>query len=201
MSQGIGARIRRLPVYLLLDCSSSMAGRPIEAIRRAVHGLISDLTGDPQSLETAWVSVITFGGKAEQIIPLTELPAFVEPPLQASGVAVLGEALQLLIQCINREVRKSTAAEKGDWKPLIFIMTDSQPGDDWEQLAEELKQMKIANIIACTTTSEAGDRVVRRITDTIVRLDLPVLERQGCLLGLGIFYDFSSPTQLGAAVG
>ena len=51
---------RRLPVYLLLDVSGSMAGDPIEAVKHGVRALISELRGDPQALETAYLSVITF---------------------------------------------------------------------------------------------------------------------------------------------
>ncbi len=51
---------RRLPVYLLLDVSGSMQGDPIEAVRHGVRALISELRGDPQALETAYLSVITF---------------------------------------------------------------------------------------------------------------------------------------------
>ena len=34
---------RRLPVYLLLDCSGSMMGDPIEAVRQGVKALLLDL--------------------------------------------------------------------------------------------------------------------------------------------------------------
>ena len=54
---------RRLPVYLLLDCSGSMMGEPIEAVRQGVKALLSELKGDPQALETAYLSVITFDGR------------------------------------------------------------------------------------------------------------------------------------------
>ena len=40
---------RRLPVYLLLDCSGSMMGDPIEAVRQGVKALLLDLKGDPQA--------------------------------------------------------------------------------------------------------------------------------------------------------
>ena len=76
---------RRLPVYLLLDCSGSMSGDPIEAVRQGVRMLVSDLRGNPQALETAFLSVITFGSSAQQVCPLTELMSFQEPNLEASG--------------------------------------------------------------------------------------------------------------------
>ena len=51
---------RRLPVYLLLDTSGSMSGDPIEAVKQGVKALISELRGDPQALETAYLSGILF---------------------------------------------------------------------------------------------------------------------------------------------
>src|SRR5271157_971523 len=126
MSEFVG---RRLPVYLVLDVSGSMTGEPIEAVRQGVKALLADLRGDPQALETAYLSVITFSNGAQQVCPLTELTTFTEPQLVASGSTALGEALKLLGQCVDREVRRSTPTQKGDWKPLIFLMTDGQPTD------------------------------------------------------------------------
>lgn len=51
---------RRLPVYLLLDVSGSMMGEPITAVQNGVQTLVSALNGDPQALESAYLSVITF---------------------------------------------------------------------------------------------------------------------------------------------
>ena len=47
--------MRRLPVYLLLDCSGSMNGEPIEAVRNGVQVMISSLRQDPQAIETAFI--------------------------------------------------------------------------------------------------------------------------------------------------
>ena len=38
--------IRRLPVYLLLDCSGSMSGEPIEAVKQGIKALLSELKGE-----------------------------------------------------------------------------------------------------------------------------------------------------------
>lgn len=43
---------RRLPIYLLLDCSESLAGGPLEAVAQGVASLLADLRGDPMALET-----------------------------------------------------------------------------------------------------------------------------------------------------
>ena len=51
---------RRLPVYLVLDTSGSMAGDPIEATRMGMKLLITELRNDPMAMETTYLSVITF---------------------------------------------------------------------------------------------------------------------------------------------
>lgn len=87
--------MRRLPVYLLLDTSGSMYGEPIEAVKNGVQTLVSTLRSDPYALETAYISIITFNSSAQQITPLTELAAFKQPNIDASGCTVLGGALEL----------------------------------------------------------------------------------------------------------
>src|SRR5215213_1927147 len=123
--------MRRLPVYLLLDTSGSMSGEPIEAVKNGVQVMISSLRQNPQAIETAFISIITFGSTADQIIPLTDLASFQMVDLRASGTTSLGEALKLLSIKIDTEVAKTTTEQKGDWKPLVFIMTDGLPTDDW----------------------------------------------------------------------
>lgn len=161
---------RRLPVYLLLDCSGSMSGEPIEAVRQGLRMLVSDLRGDPQALETAYLSVITFASSAQQVCPLTELMMFQEPNLDASGSTSLGDALKLLERCLDNEVRKSSATQKGDWKPLVFLMTDGQPTDNWEMAADSLKRKKLGNIIACAAGSGANSQILKRITEVVVEI-------------------------------
>ena len=83
------SRVRRLPVYVVLDCSGSMTGEPIEACRQGLKALLADLRNDPQALETVALSVITFESKAQQLTPLTDLGEFTEPTLTAGGSTAL----------------------------------------------------------------------------------------------------------------
>jgi len=150
-----------------------MMGEPIEAVRQGVKALLSELRGDPQALETAYLSVITFDSSARQITPLTELMQFKEPELNASGATALGGALRVLMDCVKNEVRKSTDTQKGDWRPLVFILTDGSPTDveAFNQAAQELKAVKVGNIIACAAGSNADTSFLKQITESVLMMN------------------------------
>jgi len=163
--------MRRLPVYLLLDTSGSMFGEPIEAVKNGVQVLVSTLRSDPYALETAYLSVITFNSTAQQVTPLTELSAFQQPTFTASGCTALGEALELLANKVDTEVVKTTAEVKGDWKPLVFIMTDGEPTDDMNKGLAEFKKRKFGMIVACAAGQGANTDTLKKITECVVQLD------------------------------
>jgi uncharacterized protein YegL len=163
--------MRRLPVYLLLDTSGSMSGEPIEAVKNGVQIMISSLRQNPQAIETAFLSVITFDSTAKQIIPLTDLASFQMVDIRATGVTALGDALKLVSSKIDAEVAKTTTEQKGDWKPLVFIMTDGIPTDDWQSGLNEFKKRKVSFTVACAAGSGADTNILKQITENVVSLD------------------------------
>jgi uncharacterized protein YegL len=163
--------MRRLPVYLLLDTSGSMYGEPIEAVKNGVQTLISTLRSDPYALETAYISIITFNTTAQQLTPLTDLATFQQPDIDASGCTALGAALGLLSQRIDCEVTKTTAEMKGDWRPLVFLMTDGAPTDDIANGLAEFKKRKCGMVVACAAGQQANTDTLKKITDNVVQLD------------------------------
>lgn len=163
--------MRRLPVYLLLDTSGSMNGEPIEAVKNGVQIMINSLRQNPQAIETAFISIITFDSSARQVVPLTDLASFQMVDIKATGTTALGEALQLVSNCIDQEVAKTTTEKKGDWKPLVFIMTDGIPTDSWQSGLAAFKQRKVAYTIACAAGSGADTAVLKQITDNVLSLD------------------------------
>ena len=163
--------MRRLPVYLLLDTSGSMFGEPIEAVKNGVQVLVSTLRQEPYALETAYLSIITFDSSAQQVTPLTELSAFQQPNLTASGCTALGEALSLLTQKAEQEVTKTTMEKKGDWKPLVFIMTDGEPTDDLNKGIADFKNEKWGMVVTCAAGAGANTETLKRITECVVSLD------------------------------
>lgn len=148
-----------------------MSGEPIEAVKNGVQVLISTLRQDPYALETAFLSVITFDSTVRQIIPLTDLASFQMKEISAGGGTSLGEGLRVLSQCMDNEIAKSTAEKKGDWKPLIFLMTDGSPTDDWQSGLAEFKKRRPGMIVACAAGAGADTSVLKQITEVVVQLD------------------------------
>ena len=160
--------MRRLPVYLLVDVSGSMHGEPIESVKNGLQMLVSALRKDPQALETAYLSVITFGSSAQQTIPLTELATFQIPEISAGGCTVLGEALKLVCKCRDNEVTRTTAETKGDWRPMVFILTDGVPTDDPTEGIAEFRAKKWGASVCCAAGPGADKSLLDKITPECV---------------------------------
>ena len=167
--------MRRLPVYLLIDTSGSMKGEPIESVKVGLEAMIASLRQDPFALESVNISIITFDSSVNQLLPLTELenlqlPEIVTPD---SGPTHLGAALELLCKVVDKEVQLSTPDRKGDWMPLLFIMTDGKPSDIqlYNQMIPEVKKKHFASVIACAAGMHARTEPLKLLTDQVYSLD------------------------------
>jgi uncharacterized protein YegL len=145
-----------------------MVGPAFDAVQNGIQTLINEIYSDPVALETAALSVITFRANAKVAVPLTEIPQFQKPKLVLGSGTSLGLALDLVSQRLKTEVRVQTKDVKGDWKPIVFILTDGKPTDTWFKSADRFKAEitgKIANVItvACGPDVQISD--LRRITD------------------------------------
>jgi uncharacterized protein YegL len=167
--------MRRLPVYFLLDTSGSMYGEPIEALNNALSGMINTLRTDAQALDSLWISVITFDREVREIVPLTELASFQLPSISCpqSGPTHTGLALEMLHKKVKSEIILSTANQKGDWKPLLFLFTDGKPSDImlYREMIPKIKAVNFGSIIACAAGNLADDSLLKELTDNVVHLD------------------------------
>ena len=154
---------RRLPVYILIDTSGSMRGEPIEAVKVGLADMISSLRLDPYALDTAHISIITYDRTVQ--LPDIDCPE--------SGPTFLGAALQLLCDLYDQEVRTGSSEQKGDWMPLLFVLTDGKPSDllVYDQAVEAIKQRPFSNIVACAAGPKAQTAPLKKLTDHVFTLD------------------------------
>ena len=152
MNVAVGEGVRRFPVYLLLDCSGSMSGAPIAALQHGVEQFQQEIAADEFARQSACIAVITFDSGARMVTPgLVEIDKFQPPTLTASGSTSLGAAFQVLQQSLNTDIKSPVrGGEKGDYKPLVFILTDGGPTDEWRtprQMVADRQKQKVLNVI------------------------------------------------------
>jgi uncharacterized protein YegL len=167
--------VRRLPVYILLDTSGSMRGEPIHSVNVGLQAMLSVMRQDPYALESVHLSVITFDVEAREYLPLTPLDEVRLNEIVApnAGATFMGAALELLIHRVDRDIKKTTGDAKGDWRPLLFIMTDGSPSDlhAYREAISEIRKRNFASILACAAGPKAKQEILLELTDRVVTLD------------------------------
>ena len=152
-----------------------MKGEPIESVKVGLQTMVSSLRQDPFALESVYLSLITFDRDAQLLVPLTGIEEFRIPDVVTpdSGPTLLGKCLELLCKRVDSEVLRGNDQVKGDWRPLLFIMTDGCPSDIllYKQMIPEIKKRKFAKVVACAAGDKAKHDVLMELADEVVSLD------------------------------
>lgn len=165
--------MRRLPIFFVIDVSESMIGEPIELLEQGIENIVSSLRQDPHSLETVYISVIAFAGKAKAITPLVDLISFYPPKISTGGGTSLGLALDVLMNEIDTNVQKTTLENRGDWEPLVFLITDGKPTDDPRRAITNWNEnyAKKSTLISITLGLNADAEILNQLSDTVLALE------------------------------
>lgn len=166
--------MRRLPVFILLDTSGSMKGEPIESVKVGLETMLAALRSDPFALESVYLCLITFDREAKVLAPLTSVEDFMLPEIVTpdSGPTHTGAALKLLCEEIDKNVRRNTLEAKGDWKPLLFLMTDGKPSDIqlYGEMCEEVANRDFAMIVPCAAGMKAKAEPLKLLSPQVYAL-------------------------------
>ena len=65
---------------------------------------------------------------------------------------------------------RSQPYRKGDWKPIVFLMTDGAPTDNWRRGLDAIRVSGV-QIIACGVGGLVDKDVLAEITESVVLLD------------------------------
>ncbi|MCI5056834.1 MAG: VWA domain-containing protein [Flavobacteriales bacterium] len=165
--------MRRLPVFFVVDVSESMAGEPINKVEEGIRTIITELKKDPYALETVYVSIIVFAGKAKTLVPLTDIISFYPPKFSIGAGTGYGNVLRHLRSEMESNVKQTTLEAKGDWKPIVFFMTDGNPTDNyvidlgaWEQTYKDK-----TNTVIISIGDNANPGILKRISEQILAFD------------------------------
>lgn len=161
---------RRLPVYFLIDVSESMIGEPIQQVEEGLSTIIQGLKADPVAIETVHISIIIFAGEAKTLIPLQEIINFYPPKFPIGGGTSLSKGLGHLMYELRRNIIKTTAEQKGDWKPIIFLFTDGVPTDETNIAIKEWNQNwhQSSNMVAISFGDDTDNKILTQLTENVL---------------------------------
>ncbi|WP_344821768.1 vWA domain-containing protein [Actinocorallia longicatena] len=133
---------QRLPLVLCLDTSSSMAGEPVALLNQALRDWTAQLKDDVSLSHSVEVAVVTFGGQRvtawqgpralsalPNVSPFVPAHHFEPPRLQAAGVTLMTEALELAMQLVAARKTELRSLGLQYYRPQICVVTDGQPTD------------------------------------------------------------------------
>lgn len=160
------APLRRLPVYFVIDCSISMRGNAIEAVKNGVKNVMAKLAQEPFTLDIVWSSVIAFDSTPRQVFPLLPIHRITGFPVSIGGASNLGKAIVFLKGRIHDEVRRQTEQKMGDWKPMVLLMTDGWPTDDWQRDIGWIRSD--INLISCGMGDRVGVDNLKMLSEHVI---------------------------------
>ncbi|WP_295387928.1 TerY-C metal binding domain-containing protein [uncultured Thiodictyon sp.] len=165
--------MRRLPIFLVLDVSESMAGDNLFRLQEGIGTIVSTLRTNPQALDTVWLSVIAFAGIAQTLVELQDLAAFRAPVLPMGGGTALGGALEHVMNEIDRQVAVPSPTRKGDWRPIVYLFTDGKPTDQVAAARARWQERYAARVdlVAVAIGRYADQATLRSLTEHVLVFD------------------------------
>lgn len=159
---------RPLPVIVLADVSGSMGeDGKIDALNSALRDMVSAFATESRIRAEIQVGLITFGGSAKTHLPLAPAHTIRDfPAMPAAGGTPMGAAFEL----VRRLLEDKDAIPSRAYRPVLILLSDGQPTDDWEPAFEALTQSeraRKATRLAMAIGADADEDMLGRFANDI----------------------------------
>lgn len=159
---------KSMVLFFLVDTSSSMEGSKLESLNSVMSDILPELIGVGEAGTDVKIAVMSFSSGFEWITPE---PVRIEEyqtwtPLTADGVTDLGEACEELSLKLSRH--SFLKAPSLSFAPVIFLITDGYPTDNYKKGIEQLKKnrwFRYGLKVALAIGSSVDLDVLREFTD------------------------------------
>ncbi len=164
---------KSLVIFFVIDTSASMKGKKMGELNTVMEELIPEIRRVGGADTDIKIAVLTFSGDVNWMynIPVS-VESFEWVRLNASGVTSMGKAFEELASRLSRNSFLSSPSLS--FAPVIFLMTDGYPSDDYKKGLGMLKANSWFNYgmkAALGIGNEANDDMLAEFTgspDTVV---------------------------------
>jgi uncharacterized protein YegL len=162
---------REMVLFFIADKSGSMAGTKIQSLNQAVKEVIPMLDEISQNNADAQIKIATleFSSGCKWMYDEPKLASdFIWQDLCESGLTDMGVACEELNSKLSRKAFMQTTT--GAFAPVIILLTDGEPTDDYKKGIEKLRENKwflSAIKIAIAIGNDANKEVLKDFTGSI----------------------------------
>ena len=133
---------KSMTIFFLIDVSGSMKGTKIGSLNGTMEELLPSLVGVGEASTDVKIAIMKFSTDVEWVTPE---PVRIEEyqywnRLEAEGLTFMGDAFLELSKKLSRNSFLSSPSIS--FAPVIFLLSDGSPNDDWKKGLETLRQNK-----------------------------------------------------------
>ena len=133
---------KSMTIIFLIDVSGSMKGTKIGSLNSTMEELLPSLIGVGEASTDVKIAIMKFSTDVEWVTPE---PVRIEEyqywnRLEAEGLTFMGDAFLELSRKLSRSSFLNSPTIS--FAPVIFLLSDGSPNDDWKKGLETLKQNK-----------------------------------------------------------
>ena len=158
---------RQMTLFFIVDTSGSMQGEKIAAVNTAIREVLPEIADISSENADAQIKVacLQFATKVNWLFSPTEVEGMQWNDLQAGGLTNLGSALSELNDKLSRN--KFMNSPTGNFAPVLFLLSDGMPSDEYQSALVSLKENKWFNVAikaAIAIGDDANKQVLTEFT-------------------------------------